>query len=438
MKKEEFRLESAHKPEIDIGGSRIGLNFICSYKELNSSTIPVVVLGGFGEYADSDYMNSLYKTFEDKNILIISVDYIGIYSKIFIPPKKLKSKKYTDNIERAVIFEPENIQFLVKNLIEIYKRADEVETLLKKQKYLREDICLRDKLPQIASLLDYLSTTKSLDLNFVIKKFLEIGFIRLLTNGITKVKGDYQDFGLIQAIDVLSAVKFLKDRYPDIDWKRLSIVGSSHGAYVAQMVSKLAPNSVAKVVNNASWIKPIESEIINSQNAGGLVDIDGLWVNLINYKFWSNRVGDKNCYSVDREFIRDISRHIREQRAQTRDGNLPKYIFIHSLNDKFIPIKFKDSVVDSFESENFNVEYIRLDSEDKLDGKTFKELSHGSKASLKGLIYDFILEDEIEPIEIDDFELKSKIEYKCESGKYIIDFSSEDYPKVNFEKYLKS
>lgn len=101
-----------------------------------------------------------------------------------------------------------------------------------------------------------------------------------------------------------------------------------------------------------------------------------------------------------------------------------------------IPIKEKDIFENGLSLCGYNINYVSLDEESKLDGLTFKSLEHGAKASLKGLVIKYILEDDTfsKGNEEEDFMLKSVIEYKCTKGIYKINISSK-FPQISFKIY---
>jgi predicted esterase len=432
MPKKTFRIKSTHPAEAILNEKRIDLNFLCSYEQLDENTIPLIVIGGFSEYSNSAYMNSLYETFKDKNIFFMGIDSIGTYVYNIFSEETLLGNKYLDNVKKDVYITDEQIDFLFDNLIEIKSDPKGMEAVLKQAGYLKSDASLVDNMDLIKELIIYIRQP-DISINKLFIVFQRLGFIKSLTDVSLRITGDYQDFGLIQAIDILTAVKFLKKEYPTIDWKRLSIVGSSHGAYIAQMVSKIAPNSIAKVVANSSWVRPPSVEITNIKRVH--FGINGVQSNCILAKGWSFDKKDKNYLDEEKVLIRDIGAQVDQQKKQTKKKNMPQYVLSHAINDHLIPIEEKDAVVEAFVKNGFDVKYIRLDSEDKLDGRLFKTLEHGAKVSIKGLIHEYILKDEIKPINKDDFELESKIKYKGKKGKYIINFfSNENYPEVTYKK----
>ena len=64
--------------------------------------------------------------------------------------------------------------------------------------------------------------------------------------------GEYQNFGVMSAIDVINALLYVKK---DFGLQKLPcvLVGSSHGAYIANLAAKIAPWAIAAVIDNAAW-----------------------------------------------------------------------------------------------------------------------------------------------------------------------------------------
>lgn len=68
-------------------------------------------------------------------------------------------------------------------------------------------------------------------------------------------KGEYQSWGLLPAIDALTAVGYLLRNYPEIDQKKVFIMGSGYGGYIASLAAKFAPNTFAAVIDRDSYVK---------------------------------------------------------------------------------------------------------------------------------------------------------------------------------------
>ena len=73
-------------------------------------------------------------------------------------------------------------------------------------------------------------------------------------------KNEYQNFGVMQAQDVINAALFIKANPPfkpatDIDELPVVLVGSSHGAYINALAAKFAPWLIDGLIDNSSYAK---------------------------------------------------------------------------------------------------------------------------------------------------------------------------------------
>ena len=73
-------------------------------------------------------------------------------------------------------------------------------------------------------------------------------------------KNEYQNFGVMQAQDVINAALFIKADPPfksatDINELPVVLVGSSHGAYINALAAKFAPWLVDGLIDNSSYAK---------------------------------------------------------------------------------------------------------------------------------------------------------------------------------------
>lgn len=423
----EYIIQNPHA--LEVKEKRIPLTYHISLpKDYDKNTIPIIVLHGYGDYSNSEYMTSLHKSMTSKyNVAIITVNYVGTFTKQIFS----ENKKPYDFIDQSfeINNDEQKINFL-SILQSIINKPKETLLFLVENNVIEENNNLLNQLDFIAFLI-LLIKNKMCNGNYLLAKLNEIGFKQSIVNFSQNTVGDHQDFGLIQAIDILTAVSDLKNRYTNIKWSQLSIVGTSNGGYLASMCDKLAPNTFSKIINNSGWIKAENSQIFSKKN--------GFHKNLkflvFNDDYWSEDNQSINFFNIHHKEIRALDNeiHLDEQKIQTLKNTNKKYIFSHTINDNMIRIKDKDDYIRNLKKICFNIDYNRLDCQSKLDGKTFKSLEHGALASLKGLIIDYIInEDNHFIIDKNDFELKSIIKYHCSNGLYNIDFTDQ-FPKITFK-----
>lgn len=71
--------------------------------------------------------------------------------------------------------------------------------------------------------------------------------------------GDYQNFGVMQALDHLAVLHHLRQvEKVDFDSRNVVAMGSGHGGYLAQLIAKFGPNAIRAVlaVNSATYLPP--------------------------------------------------------------------------------------------------------------------------------------------------------------------------------------
>lgn len=423
-----YTIQNPHK--LEVKEKRIPLTYFVSIPDkIDKNTIPIVVLHGFGDYASSKYMLSLHKTLSRYNLAIITINYVGTFTKVTLNKKDL-SYPFLEQY-----FQIEDKKDFLKFLKAILTNPVEMNKILKQNNFINNNIDINNYLLDIKELF-YNIQNNSYNGMYVLKTLENIGFNSSFSDFISDTKGDHQDFGLIQAIDVLTVIADLKQNkeYQNINWSKLSIVGSSHGGYIASMCDKLAPNTFSTIVNNSGWIKPyIDFPYIETSGSYAR-----LKAKTKDNNYWSKNINDKNFLSLRHYEIRDLSniKHLKTHSKIKNNIKSCKYIFIHTSEDHLIPINEKDNYIKQLEEKGYDITYLRLSNVSQLDGKTFKNLGHGANASIKGLVIDYIIKnrDNLNKIVKSDFDLHSKIKYNCNNGKYIINYNNK-YPKVRFKIY---
>lgn len=429
----EFILEKPHPLEVD--KQRIPLSFFISTPEKpNNNTIPVVVLHGFGDYANSNYMRSIHSSLTSKyNISIITVNYVGTFSKVKFfyndSDKPYDFLDYSLNLEQG-----DNKKRFLDILNGLLNNQSNIIDFLLKNKVIENGDFTPYK--RTLKLLIFKIENNSCDGIYIVERLYEMKFKNALAIMDSDTIGDHQDFGVIQAIDILTSLSHIKsiDNYKKLDWSKLSVVGTSHGGYLASMCDKLAPNTFNTILNNAGWLYSMKYEIFQKTVTSNYASELLFSCNENNY--WEKDIHSNNFFNKQHKEIRSLINidHIIQQKEQTLISNNKLYIFSHTLNDEIIPIKDKDNYINIINKYYSNINYIRLDDKDKLDGKTFKTFEHGANVSLKGLVIDFIVNNTYnKSIKQNDFDLKSNITYNCTSGKYIINYTDK-YPKISFIK----
>ena len=212
-------------------------------------------------------------------------------------------------------------------------------------------------------------------------------------------KNKYQNFGVIQAQDVINAVLSIKADPPfkaatDIDELPVVLVGSSHGAYINALAAKFAPWLVDGLIDNSSYAK-LNWELIG---LGKEVDYlkfreystDIYFKNIKIYVFtktmWT--LLDKSSpryFSQAREYIRNAldAAHLKVQSEYPK----PIYVGYHcAVNDHCASPEEKIQLYEELQKLGFEATLHMIKDDSELDGRFLKKLTHGLEMSIKLLI----------------------------------------------------
>lgn len=231
-----------------------------------------------------------------------------------------------------------------------------------------------------------------------IAKRLHAGGVAAQARGTLKpARGEYQNFGVIQAMDHLAVLGDLIVQGHDFDRSRIVALGSSHGGYIAHMMAKIAPRTLALVIDNSSYTKPpidylgtptsVEYRAPLSGQVMAFLRLESAWSYLDR--------SAPNFYDLDRDLIRDMAYpvHIGASR-ETAGATATIFRMVNSSVDTTSPPDDKRRQVAALRALGFDAQ-LSIIEEEHLDGRIFKTLDHGLNASLAGL-FDMAI-DGLEP-----------------------------------------
>ncbi|WP_459870573.1 DUF2920 family protein [Campylobacter concisus] len=390
--------------DVELGIKRSSaLSFYACYDDAKEAKALLVIIPGLGADSDSGYRTHLMRTMaEAYDVACISVDYHCIGNR-----PQLGAKFGLDDLDRAILIkELAKIGITLPIDLKIVDNYDKTSVLLKS---LSEEITIRKEngvLPDDFS--------------------LDISMTMLPT------KNEYQNFGVMQALDVLNAVLYTKKNICDQKFKNIPVVmvGSSHGGYLAHMCAKIAPWLVNAVIDNSSYAKFLWQLI----GFGKEIDFTrffgcgtgNLYENLNLYfcdkTYWT--LNDKSPYyfNESREEIRNIlnPKHLKVQSKFKKTF----YIGYHCVNDDIAPAKDKTELYEALKKLKFDATLHMIKDESEVDGKFIKSLTHGM-----GMSYKLLLQRELPGVMKKILSKKDKkdeinekyIEYKC--GDLLYKFS---------------
>ena len=391
--------------DVELGIKRSSaLSFYACYDDVKEAKALLVIIPGLGADSDSGYRTHLMRTMaENYDVACISVDYHCIGNR-----PQLGAKFGLDDIDCAIL--TKELASIGINLPIDLKSIDcheKVDVLLK---FLSQEITLRKESGVFPD-------------DFRLKASITM----------VPTKNEYQNFGVMQAMDVLNAVLYTKKYINSAKFEHLPVimVGSSHGGYLAHMCAKIAPWLVDGVIDNSSYAiflwkligfgKEIDFTRFFGCGTGNLYENLNLY--FCDKTYWT--LDDKSPYyfSDAREEIRNILNldHLNVQSNYKK----PVYVSYHCIYDKDVaPAKDKTELYEALKKLKFDATLHMIKDESEVDGKFIKSLNHGM-----GMSYKLLLQRELPGVMKKILSKKDKkdeinekcIEYKC--GDLLYKFS---------------
>ena len=184
-----------------------------------------------------------------------------------------------------------------------------------------------------------------------------------LTASIRPENGDYQNFGVMQALDHLYV---LSDLIKSIEFDKGNIIafGSSQGGYIANLMAKFAPNTFSAVLDNSSYAFAPLVFILGRQL--GLPEYWGIMSENIHLGCfvispWRLNHNEKNYFSRDRQKIRSFLFEDDIKTMAKIGKNKTQYRIYHSRNDGLAKIDDKIQVTDLLQKNGFDVQISIMD-----------------------------------------------------------------------------
>ena len=339
---------------------------------IDEDTGILLISEGLGGLASSAAMKEMRQDWCNRyNVIALSVNYMGLRTQ--------NVKKY--NISPAV----------AETLISMLSENDRLEWSAN---------------PNFFKLLDYFPGQDLTAYNIIIDGVVDYPQDRGLAR-------DYNDFGYIQAMDCLYAVKHVLDHYT-VNKSRIFAYGSSFGGYIMQMCSKYAPSTFAFIADASGYAKPDMMLIRPSGDiySRGYAN-NGAVFGVKTEPFY---IADKKSdfyFTEDMDMIRTLSdkNHINIF-SKYFSGQI---VMFHSVADPLVNVEDKKALGNIYKKAKINCRHY-LFTEKDIDGEIIKTTGHCMGADLKKLFEKFCGNDLLlkgKENKQTDFDLKHQIAYPC-------------------------
>jgi pimeloyl-ACP methyl ester carboxylesterase len=267
------------------------------------------------------------------------------------------------------------------------------------------------------------SVARGTDISGVVRQLAEL----LKQNGITAFHADcrvavisdaYNSMGFLPALDHLQVIHRLLDEHA-LDRRRLYVIGTSYGGYIASLMTKLAPNTLRMVIDNSGYSSA-------EDDLPGLTGTYRIWVGDVAIgahavRCWSFDPSAANYFGDPRREIRSLleARHVC--------ANTARVYAYHTQADTVASLERKLPLRGIYAG---RVAYdLQIVDEAALDGRVFKKLEHGMDASMRGL-FDLSYEKYIVAggacADHCDFDLEHEVVFPCSGEDYVLRYSRRD------------
>ncbi|EKY3407332.1 DUF2920 family protein [Campylobacter coli] len=195
--------------------------------------------------------------------------------------------------------------------------------------------------------------------------------------------GDYQNYGIMAAIDHINALKDLVKRFPKFADLPKIYGGGSYGGYLALLIAKIAPWYVDGVIDNSGSAVPPLNYIIGRElefkskdtNGDMYMQGDHFFVSCFLKTHWTRKENSPYFFNNENYFIRTLLNKDHLILQSQKNKNII-YVSYHSKEDPLTPANFKEQTMQILKILGYDVS-LNLIDENKIDGKFIKNLDHG-------------------------------------------------------------
>ncbi|EAK6961219.1 DUF2920 family protein, partial [Campylobacter coli] len=342
-----FEIDSCD--DVELGIKRTSkLEYRISYDDEKDIKAIVFIIGGYGANANIYFLDS-YRNYIAKNFDVVT---INVFYHCFCQRRSdvLKydaSAKFLEedleNFSKVLNdFNIDSRNLNSNNALEYYHHLDHYITTLKSQ----------GKLAQ----------------NYQAK----------FTSTFIPPNGDYQNYGVMAAIDHINALKDLVKRFPEFADLPKIYGGGSYGGYLSLLIAKIAPWYVDGVIDNSGSALPPLNYILGREMESGcdyVLNSSHILIQCFLKTHWTRKENSPYFFNNENYFIRTLLNKDHLILQSQKNKNII-YVSYHSKEDPLTPANFKEQTMQILKILGYDVS-LNLIDENKIDGKFIKNLDHG-------------------------------------------------------------
>ncbi|EMJ7368911.1 DUF2920 family protein [Campylobacter jejuni] len=350
-----FEIDSCD--DVELGIKRTSkLEYRISYDDEKDLKAIVFVIGGYGANANIYFLDS-YRNYIAKNFDVVT---INVFYHCFCQ-RRSDVEKYSTLAD----FTKDDLKLIEKVLRKYNIPCDQLanNTVVSHCEYLSE-------------IMTELKMLNRLPYDF--EERLSATFI--------PSRGEYQNFGIMAAIDHINALKDLVKRFPKFADLPKIYGGGSYGGYLSLLIAKIAPWYVDGVIDNSGVCLPFLACILGREMNQGEFYFEGSGYRLycFVYKYWNRNMNSSYYFGDENYLIRAVlnSNHLQIQ------SNLNKntiFVSYHSIQDMGAPVQNKIELYKCYQELGYDATLHLIKDENDIDGRFVKSLEHGLRMTDRAL-----------------------------------------------------
>ncbi|HEF1672819.1 TPA: DUF2920 family protein [Campylobacter jejuni] len=343
-----FEIDSCDDVELNIKRTS-KLEYRISYDDEKEIKAIVFIIGGYGANANIYFLDS-YRNYIAKNFDVVAVH---VFYHCFCQ-RRSDVEKYSTLAD----FTKDDLKLIEKVLRKYNIPCDQLanNTVVSHCEYLSE-------------IMTELKMLNRLPYDF--EERLSATFI--------PSRGEYQNFGIMAAIDHINALKDLVKRFPKFADLPKIYGGGSYGGYLALLIAKIAPWYVDGVIDNSGSALPPLIYILGREMKHSYGDYyEDFPHNRIIFflkTHWTRKENSPYFFNNENYFIRTLLNKDHLILQSQKNKNII-YVSYHSKEDPLTPANFKEQTMQILKILGYDVS-LNLIDENKIDGKFIKNLDHG-------------------------------------------------------------
>ncbi|OCX43566.1 carbonic anhydrase [Campylobacter ornithocola] len=215
---------------------------------------------------------------------------------------------------------------------------------------------------------------------------LEKDFLVNLSCDFVLPNNEYQNYGIMAAIDHINALKDIMIKFPQFQNLPKIYGGGSYGGHLALMCAKIAPWYVDAVVDNSGVSLPHLPHLLGRETGCAEFFIKGKHYILSCFvqKYWTRDENSLYYLSDDNYMIRVLlnSKHLKLQSEKNKNTIFVSY---HSAKDDGAPVEHKTNLYEIYNQLGFDATLHIVKDEADIDGRYIKSLEHGLRMTNRAL-----------------------------------------------------